>query len=121
CHTKLAVASVEVSPASASVQVGTTVQLAATPKDTSGNPLTDRTVTWQSADITLATVDANGLVTGKAAGGPVTVTATVEGKSGTSAITITTIPVSTVDVTPAERSIMRMETVQVAPSYAVSS
>src|SRR5207245_10382377 len=95
------VATVDVTPATASVQVSGTVQLTATPKDASGNPLTGRTVMWQSADITLATVHANGLVTGKAAGGPVTVTATAEGKSGTAAVTITTIPVITVDVTPA--------------------
>src|SRR5207253_3058145 len=112
CHTKVGVATVEVSPASASVQVGSTVQLAATPKDTSGNPLTDRTGTRQRAHITLATVDANGPVTGKAAGGPVTVTATAEGKSGTSAVTITKIPVSTVDVTPATASIVVNGTVQ---------
>src|SRR5205814_4951678 len=95
--TTIPVSTVDVTPATASILVNGTVQLTATPKDASGNPLTGRTVTWQSADITLATVDANGLVTGKAAGGPVTVTATAEGKSGTSAITITTIPVSTVD------------------------
>ena len=110
--TNVPVATVTVSPASASVQVGATVQLTATPKDASGNPLTGRTVTWQSADITLATVDANGLVTGKAAGGPVTVTATAEGKSGTSAITVTTIPVSTVDVTPTSATILVNGTVQ---------
>ena len=110
--TNVPVATVTVSPASASVQVGATVQLTATPKDSSGNPLTGRTVTWQSADVTLATVDANGLVTGKAAGGPVTVTATAEGKSGTSAITVTTIPVSTVDVTPTSATILVNGTVQ---------
>src|SRR5437762_418629 len=110
--TKIPVSTVDVTPATASIVVNGTVQLTATPKDASGNPLTGRTVTWQSADITLATVDANGLVTGKAAGGPVTVTATAEGKSGTAAVTITTIPVSTVDVTPATASIVVNGTVQ---------
>jgi uncharacterized protein YjdB len=99
------VASVAVTPASASVQVDATVQLTATPKDANGNPLTGRTVTWQTSDATKATVDANGLVTGKAAGGPVTITATSEGKSGTSAITVTPIPVASVTVTPASSSI----------------
>src|SRR5207249_1074875 len=106
CHTKLAVASVEVSPASASVQGGTAVQLPAPPADPSGNPLPAGTVTWQSADLALATVAASGLVTGKAAGGPVTVTATAEGKSGTAADTVAKLPVSPVDVTPATASIV---------------
>ena len=55
CHTYVAVSSVTVTPTSASVQVGATVQLTATPKDADGNPLTDRTVTWASADTTIAT------------------------------------------------------------------
>src|SRR5204863_4662136 len=104
--TKIAVSTVDVTPATASIVVSGTVQLTATPKDASGNPLTGRTVTWQSADITLATVDANGLVTGKAAGGPVTVTATVYGMSLHDALPISKIPVSTVDVTPATASIV---------------
>ena len=99
------VASVTVTPASASVQVDATVQLTATPKDGNGNPLTGRTVTWQTSNATVATVDANGLVTGKAAGGPVTITATSEGKSGTSAITVTPIPVASVTVTPSAATI----------------
>ena len=77
------VATVAVSPAAASVGVGQTVQLTATPKDASGNPLTGRTITWASGNAALATVSANGLVTGVAAG-LVTMTATSEGKNGTS-------------------------------------
>src|SRR5438034_8219346 len=77
------VATVAVSPAAASVGVGQTVQLTATPKDASGNPLTGRTITWASSNAALATVSATGLVTGVAAG-LVTATATSEGKSGQS-------------------------------------
>jgi uncharacterized protein YjdB len=82
------VASVTVSPPSASVQVGRTVQLTATPKDASGTPLTGRVVTWASDDSAVARVSATGLVTGRAAGAA-TVTATSEGTTGTSAITVT--------------------------------
>ena len=105
CHTHVAVASVTVTPAAATVQVGGTVQLTATPKDAAGNPLTGRTVTWASSDTSIARVDAKGLVTGKAAGGPVTITATSEGKSGSSAVTVATVPVASVDVTPATATI----------------
>ena len=83
------VASVTVGPASASVAAGSTVQLTATPRDASNNPLTGRLVTWSSANTAVAMVNTNGLVSGIAAGGPVTVTATCETKTGTSAITVT--------------------------------
>ncbi len=75
CHTRIAVSSVDVSPASASVIVGASIQLTATPKDAAGTALSGRAVTWQSSNATIATVDANGLVTAKAVGGPVTITA----------------------------------------------
>jgi acid phosphatase len=82
------VASVTVTPASATVSAGSSVQLTATPKDANGNPLVGRTVTWQSSNTSAATVNSSGLVTGVAAGSA-TITATSEGQSGTSAITVT--------------------------------
>ena len=105
CHTRIAVASVDVTPTTASISTGTTVQLTATPKDAAGNPLTGRTVTWTTSNATIATVDVNGIVTAKAAGGPIAITATSEGKSGTSAVTITPAPVDSVAVTPAPASV----------------
>src|SRR5207247_622619 len=92
--TNVPVASVTVSPTSATLQVGQTTQLTATPKDASGSPLIGRTVTWSSSDTTIARVSASGLVTARA-GGTATVTATSEGKSGTSTITVTIVPVAT--------------------------
>ena len=85
------VASVTVSPAPASVPVGQTVPLTATPKDSLGNPLSGRVVTWASNAPSLASVSATGLVTGGAAG-LATITATSGGKSGTAAITVTAPP-----------------------------
>jgi acid phosphatase len=87
-----AVASVTVSPSSPTVRVGQAVQLTATPKDASGAPLAGRVVTWATSDSGVARVSTTGLVTGRAAGSP-TITATSEGKSGTSAITVT-VPTS---------------------------
>src|SRR5204862_1583514 len=94
------VASVTVTPPSASVPAGQTVQLTATLKDANGNVLTGRTVTWASNNTTVATVNSNGLVTTKVAGSA-TITATSEGQSGTAAITVTPVPVASVTVTPA--------------------
>src|SRR2546427_381032 len=82
------VASVTVTPASGTVSAGSSLQLTATPKDGNGNPLVGRTVTWQSSNTAAATVNGSGLVSGVAAGSA-TITATSEGQSGTSAITVT--------------------------------
>jgi uncharacterized protein YjdB len=98
------VATVTVSPASASILVGATRQLSAVTKDAAGNTLTGRVVTWSSSNTTIATVNASGLVTGRAAGSA-TITATSEGKSGTATVTVTLVPVATVTVSPASASI----------------
>lgn len=83
----VAVASVEVTPATSTRLVGETIQLAATAKDAGGTVLTGRGVTWTTSAATVATVSASGLVTG-VADGTATITATVDGKSGTAAITV---------------------------------
>jgi hypothetical protein len=82
------VATVTVSPSSGTVAVGSTVQLTATLRDATGNVLTGRTVTWSSNNTGTATVNGTGLVSGVAAGSA-TITATSEGRSGTSAMTVT--------------------------------
>src|SRR5690348_2114584 len=94
-----AVASVSVSPNSATLRVGNTSQLSATVRDASGNVLTGHTVTWSSSATAAATVSASGLVTAVAPGSA-TITATSDGKSGTSTISVTLVPVSTVTLTP---------------------
>src|SRR5207245_2290278 len=84
------VASVTVSPAAASILVGATLQLTATPKDSLGNPLSGRVVTWSSNALSVASVTGTGLVTGVAVGFA-TITATSEGVSGSAAITVTVL------------------------------
>ncbi len=81
------VASVVVTPATNLIAVGETKQLTATPRDANSNALTGRTTTWTSSDQTKATVSSTGVVTGVAAGSA-TITATVEGKSGTAEVTV---------------------------------
>src|SRR6266581_488368 len=58
------VVTVTVSPAAPSVTLGATVQLAATPQDVSGTPLSGRVVTWATSSAAVATVSGSGLVTG---------------------------------------------------------
>lgn len=59
---------IDLTPATANVLVGATVQLTATPRDSLGNALTGRTLSWFVNDADLAEVSATGLVTVKAAG-----------------------------------------------------
>jgi uncharacterized protein YjdB len=79
------VATVTLSVAS-SVNVGQSVQATATLKDSVGNVLTGRTITWVSSDANIASVSTTGLVTG-VTGGAVTITASAEGKSASAVVT----------------------------------
>jgi uncharacterized protein YjdB len=105
------VASVAVSPASDEVVVTQTLQLTATPKDAQGGALTGRPVSWSTSDAATATVSSTGLVTGVSPGS-VTITASVEGRSGTSAITVKPKPVGAVILSPAQVSIETGQTRQ---------
>jgi uncharacterized protein YjdB len=107
------VAAVTVTPSSGTVAIGQTVQLTATPRDASGNPLTGRAIGWSSSDNTIATVNSSGLVTGVVAGA-VTITATSEGQSGTASITVSGVPVASVTVNPASASVPAGQTVQLS-------
>src|SRR5207249_8522204 len=111
--TSVPVVSVTVSPASASVQAGSTTQLTATPKDAGGTALTGRVVTWSSNNTAAATVNGSGVVSGVAAG-TATITATCEVKTGTSAITVSIVPVpvASVTVSPASASVQAGGTTQ---------
>ena len=100
----LRVASVFVSPPAASLPVGRAVQLTATPRDSTGAPLTGRALTWLSTNLNVAAVDGSGLVTAQAPGAT-TIAAVSEGVTGTAALTVTNIPVASVTVTPATGSI----------------
>jgi uncharacterized protein YjdB len=103
-NTTVPVASVTVTPASATVVVGGAQQFSAVTLDAAGNTLTGRVITWASSNTTVATVNASGLVTGRAAG-TATVTATSEGKGGSAAVTVAVVPVASVTVSPASATI----------------
>ncbi len=95
-----AVATVEVTPSTVSVNVGATQQLAASPKNAAGALVAGKSAAWLSANAAVASVDAAGLVRGVAAGST-TVSATVSGKVGIAAITVAAVPVSTVTISTA--------------------
>jgi adhesin/invasin len=83
------VAVVEVSPSTAGVEVGRTLQLTATPKDAAGNPVPGGVVTWATSDWSKAAVNEAGVVTGLGVA-VATITATSEGRSGSATITVVT-------------------------------
>lgn len=107
---RVAVNSVEVTPAEAAVSVGATVQLTATPRDAGGGPL-ERQVAWTSGDPTIATVNATGLVSAVATG-TVTISATSQGKAGGARITVR-VPVAAVTISdPGEEPVAPGGTLQ---------
>ncbi len=83
-----AVYSVLVSPSLVLIRRNSTVQLTAAAYDGNNNRIFGRAVTWSSDDETVATVDANGLVTARLAG-VVRIKATIDGRSDSSVITVT--------------------------------
>lgn len=66
--TPIPVASVEVSPATASLVEGTQQQLTAAVLDAGGTVLSDRELSWSSSNDGIASVDGSGLVTALAVG-----------------------------------------------------
>lgn len=86
----VAVTSVELTPATVSVEIGSKTQLTATVKPAGA---THKNVTYSSSDDTKATVSATGEVTGVAEG-TATITVTTEdgNKTATSTVTVT-VPV----------------------------
>lgn len=86
------VASIEITPASGSIQQGTNLQLTATARDSAGSVLNERPVTWTSADPGVADVSASGLVTGVSPG-TTEIQATAEGVSGLAPVVVEEPPV----------------------------
>ncbi len=81
-------ASIEVTPATAGVVIGQTVQLTARVKDAAGHELAGLLVTWTSNAQTQGPVSPTGLVTGVALSDTVVITATSEGKSASATLAV---------------------------------
>ncbi|QSQ17143.1 kelch repeat-containing protein [Myxococcus landrumensis] len=109
------ITSLRVSPDSASVVVGGTQQFTVQGRYTDGTTAdVTNSATWTTSNNTLATVSVTGLGTAVAAGGPVTVTATLEGVHGTAQLTITAPPpvLTSIHVSPATASVISGATQQ---------
>jgi trimeric autotransporter adhesin len=81
------VARVTVTPSDVQLDAGKSTTLAARVYDANNNILTGRAVSWSSSDTRIVTVDQSGVASGVRRGSAV-VTATVEGKFGTSTVRV---------------------------------
>lgn len=86
--TPRAVASVTVTSPKPSLEVGESVQLVATARDTNGDVMPGTTASWSTSNAGIATVSATGVLQGQSTG-TVVITATINGVSGSLPLTIT--------------------------------
>lgn len=91
--------SVRLSNANRTMRVGDVFQLSAEPLDAVGQVLAGRQITWATSAAEVATVTSEGLVTAVAQGGAI-ITATVEGRNASASITVSLVPVGSVDLQP---------------------
>jgi uncharacterized protein YjdB len=92
--TRIPVGEVTVTPPQASVVQGKSITLSAVVKDSIGNEVTDRTLTWLTSNPTTASVN-NGVVTGIATGSA-TITASAENRSDNATVTVLPISVDSI-------------------------
>ena len=113
------VTGVTMSPTSASVVVGNTVQLTATATPSTAD---NRAVTWTTSNSNVATVDQTGKVTGKTAG-TATITATAADGSGKSATcTVTVIQLATgITLNRTSANIVKDKTLQLTATITPSN
>ena len=109
--TPAGVAKVSVSLNTSSITIGQTAQATATATDSTGNVLTDKTVTWSSSVPSVASITAAGVVTALAIGSA-NITATVDGKSASTSISVTS---GSIDPTPPSSSCSLVSDLNVHP------
>ena len=99
--TGISLVSIAVTPVNPSVIATNKVQFTATGtfSDNSTQNLTS-SVSWTSSSTAIATINASGLATGVAAGGPITITATSGNIFGTTQLTVTPLVTFPLTVTP---------------------
>lgn len=90
---------VRVTPGSASIPVTGSITLRAEALDATGAPVLGRAIAWTSSNETIAVVSAGGVVAGIGVGS-VTISATVDGRTGTSVITVAPQAVASVTISP---------------------
>ena len=93
------VTSVAVSPGFVSMELGGTATLAADARSQSGAVVPGKTPVWTSSNATAVAVDASGGLRALAVG-TATITATIDGKSGSAVISVTPATIASVTIAP---------------------
>jgi uncharacterized protein YjdB len=99
------IGAVIISPAQATLSVGTTVTVTVQITDGNGNLLTGRPVSFSSENASIATVTSAGVVRAVAVG-TTNIRATSEGQTGLMSVTVTPTPVASVRITPSSSSLI---------------
>jgi len=99
-----AVATVAVTPQSSALLVGDTIRLSAEARDSDGQPLADRTISWSSSEPDIASVDEAGTVVAMSTG-QTAIGATSEGITGTALVTVAYAPVATILIAPSDTAL----------------
>jgi uncharacterized protein YjdB len=102
-------ASVQVSPTAVTLRRTNVRQFSATPRNATGSPIGGQPITWSTSNSAVASVSPTGEVTALTAGTAL-ISATAGGVSGSGTVTVTEIPIGSITVAPANRSIRVDET-----------
>lgn len=104
------IASIALTPDSANVHTGRTRELVAVARDSVGNVLSGRVMTWTTSAPEIAGVNTVGVATGVAPGRAV-ITASAEGKSAQAAVIVQPAPAASVVITPDSTNVLLGATV----------
>ncbi len=99
-----AVATVAVTPQSSTLLVGDTIRLSAEARDSAGQLLSDRTISWSTSQPDIASVNVAGTVVAMSAGETM-IGATSEGITGVALVTVADAPVATILITPSDTAL----------------
>jgi uncharacterized protein YjdB len=102
---------VRVRPVNPTTRLGVPFTFTAQLFDSVGAAVSNRVVTWTSANTAVATITPGGIATGQALG-TARIIGTAEGVSDTTTMTVTPVPVASVEVTPREPTLLVGQTLQ---------
>ncbi len=94
---------------------GQSAQLALSVRDAADNVITGKSAIWASSNTAVATVASDGTVKAIAAGSA-TITATVDGVSGSSVLTVSSIPVGSITLSPTTASVSTGSSTTLTPT-----
>ena len=108
---KTPVSSVTISPPNASIMPGETLTLTATALDSHGRVTTKGNASWSTSSASIATVSADGVVTGVAKGVAI-ITVEIQKKKATATVTVLDVPAASVSVSLATSTLAVGQTTQ---------